>query len=110
MIYIKSLDQAKQYAGVTWPNGDPRDQELLDQIAIAEAVVADYLGVRDTPEQYTNNLIVQGATLRQLLDQWRWRGDDPETVSDSALDRPADGYLSPLVTSMLHRLRKQVLA
>lgn len=109
MNYIASLQQAKDYCGLTWANGDPQDALLLAQIEIAEAVITDYLKAADA-SVYAGNPIVTGAALRQLLDQWRWRGDDPETVSDSALDRPPDGYLSPLVTSMLHRLRDPALA
>ena len=111
MIYIASVEQAKEYLGLTWAAGDPREALLLAQIATAEGVISDYLKVpADEPTKYAAHVIVQGAALRQLADQWRWRGDDAETVTDSALDKATDGYLSPLVTSMLHRLRDPALA
>ena len=113
MIYLESLDQAKRYLGLTWPNGDPQDQELLAHIDIAEAAIADYLKVPTTPEKFAGNLVVRGATLRQLADLWRFRGDDAETLAAgnvSSDHRTPDGYLSPLVTSLLHRLRDPALA
>ena len=112
-MYV-TLDQFKDYAGITTPPGDPGDLFLQELIDRAEAVIADYLKNPD-PDVWVGNLIVQAATLRQAMDLYRWRGDDADTLSGKALAAPPGwsgtlGIPSPLVANMLHRLRDPALA
>jgi hypothetical protein len=102
---LVTIEQAKDYLALTWPAGSPADAQLAADIDIAEAVVLDYLKKPD-PALWVGNAIVQGAILRYLVEYRRFRGDDETTYEQ----RPADGYLTPLITSMLHRLRDPACA
>lgn len=95
------------------PSGGVDDVDLADKLTQAHAIVLEYLGAAvptgdDAWTSATVPAVVAAAILRQAADLYRHRGDE-ETAATAAA-RVADGYLSPKVTALLHRLRRQVVA
>ncbi len=93
----------------------PMLRDLTTKMAHASALILDYLKVSlDSPpdwdaEANTVPLVVQLATLCQLAELWRFRGDDPGTVEQTP-NYGSDGQLSPQVTNYLRRWRDPTLA
>jgi hypothetical protein len=103
---LATLQDAKDHLRVTWPDGDPQEPELQAKLDAAEAIVLDYIEApAATP--WVGDLTVRAAILLTLGELWRFRGDDLETQQQP---READGYLNPVITTLLHRKRKRALA
>lgn len=89
-------------------------RDLDMKMALAEALILDYLKVSLTSppdwdvEANTVPLVVQIAVLVQLAELWRFRGDDPATVTET--QAYPDGQLSPQVTNYLRRWRDPAIA
>lgn len=112
---IVSLDQALEHLGLSSSN---RDADLQLKIDAATQMVCEYISDRQPEdEDWIAEIegwdsgdpppIIVAAVLVQLGEFYRFRGDDMST------DRPpvlAHGFLSPMVTSMLHRYRSPSLA
>lgn len=89
-------------------------RDLQTKMAHADALILDYLKVSlvsppdwDADAQ-TVPLVVQLATLCQLAELWRFRGDDAGTIDQSI--KFEDGQLSPQVTNYLRRWRDPAMA
>lgn len=88
----------------------PTDDEVLFKMALAEAIILDYLKiVAVSPPIWTdeNNVppVVQAAILLELGELWRFRGDD-----QSGQGPQNDGNLSPMIVGLLRRYRDPALA
>lgn len=101
-----TLAEAKDHLRLTWPEGDPQDADLQSKMDDAEAVIVDYLKSPDATA-WIGDRVVRAAILLELGVLWRFRGDDLETHQQP---RPADGYLDPTITSLLHRKRMPAIA
>lgn len=103
MSIVVTLQDAKDHLRITTPAGDPGDADLQQKTDAAEAIIQDYLKVDalDPTDQ-----VVKAAILLELGELYRFRGDDIETLPRA----PADGYLTPAITSLLHRKRDPALA
>lgn len=110
-----TLERAKRHLRL----GDALDQdlELTQTIAQAEAIVLDYVAQRRTDDtsplwasevagwnELTVPPAIAAAILIQAAELWRFRGDD------EAGPARQHGYLSPMVTAILHRYRDPALA
>lgn len=104
---VVTLEQAKLHLRITSTEADDDIEAKLNQ---ANALVMDYLkeGADETWTDENAPLLVQAAVLEQLDELWRFRGDDEELAG--AAPPPADGYLSPRIARLLHRLRPITLA
>lgn len=90
------------------------DEDLRMKLYAATAVVLEYLA-RPTDLAWTAELaawtidtvprVVQAAILVQVAELSRFRGDDAGMTPT-----PNHGFLSPLVTALLHRYRDLTLA
>lgn len=98
MSTIVTLDEAKQHLRRLTPAGDPSDADLQLKIDQAEAIIQDYC---EAEALDPTDLVIKAAILLELAELDRWRGDDAETQQRA----PADGYLIPIVTAILHRRR-----
>jgi hypothetical protein len=96
MASVVTLQEAKDHLRITTSAGDPGEADLQAKLDAAEAVIADYLQV---PTLDPTKLHVKQAVLLELGELYRFRGDDVETLPRA----PADGYLLPAITSLLHR-------
>jgi hypothetical protein len=89
-------------------------RDLTMKKAHAEALILDYLKVSLTsPPDWdadagTVPMVVQLATLCQLAEVWRFRGDDAAAVDQAPSYE--DGQLSPQVTNYLRRWRDPAIA
>lgn len=89
-------------------------RDLTTKVAQAEALVLDYLKVSLTsPPDWdadagTVPKVVALATLCQLGEIWRFRGDDAAAVDQSPSYE--SGQLSPQVTNYLRRWRDPAIA
>lgn len=97
-----TLQQAKDHLLITTPPGDPGDVFLQQQLDMAEVIILDYLKC-PAPDP---SLVINAAILLQLGELWRFRGDD---VKDQGPNY-TDGYLSPVITNLLRRLRDPAIA
>jgi hypothetical protein len=85
---------------------DAEDEDIQRRIDMAEAIVLDYLESSGSPSPYEGDKVVEAAILYQVVELYRFRGDDPEGEGPALVD----GYLSPVVKNLLHRRRAQVIA
>lgn len=96
-------------------SSSPILRDLRTKMRQAEALILDYLKVSlvSPPdwdaEADTVPLVVQIATLVQLAELWRFRGDDAGSIEQSA-NYGTDGQLSPQVTNYLRRWRDPAIA
>lgn len=127
---LVTLAQAKRHLRLGEPDvpSSEEDADLVDKIAQASALVIDYVSQRisetdagSPPTTWAAEVatwdvnssppalpppIVQAATLVQLAELWRYRGDDP--ANDAPMRTP--GFLSPMVVSLLYRYRDPALS
>lgn len=103
-----SLAQLKRHLRILH---DDEDDELQDLADNASAVVVDYLkkpegtwteATDQTPSDAPG--VVKTAVLLQAGDLYEHRGDEDHKMA------PADGYLIPPVTRLLHRMRDPAYA
>lgn len=91
------------------------DRDLTVKIAHAEGLILDYLKVSlVSPPDWdvdagTVPMVVQLATLCQLAELWRFRGDDPATV-DSAPKYDSPGDINQQAKNYLWRWRDPAIA
>ena len=113
----QAIDHLRLPLEVGSPASDVQSSMMRDltmKIAQAEGLILDYLKVSLTsPPDWdadagTVPLVVQLATLVQLGEVWRFRGDDPGAVAETAGFE--DGQLSPQVTNYLRRYRDPAIA
>lgn len=84
------------------------EQDLVTKMEDATAIVLDYIHQRDD-HGWTVETVpgwVRAAILEQLVELWRFRGDDVEA---GAPTQP-DGYLSRRIANKLHREKDPTLA
>jgi len=107
MAVWTTLDAAKKQVGVTTTAGDPDEVDLQRRLDAAEAIVLDYVKTPYDPATATpaQAAILESAILLELGELYGFRGDNLETQKRQA----ADGYLIPIVTAVLHRLRDPAL-
>lgn len=90
------------------------DEDLRMKLYAATATVLDYIA-RPTDDVWTAEVaawtidsvprVIQQAILVQVAELYRFRGDDAGMTPT-----PNHGFLSPLVTALLHRYRDMTLA
>ena len=113
LVELVTLEQAKQRVKLPDYGSPltPEDEALQLQLLIAHEVVMDFLTQRvsdqdvweaevDTWDADTAPKRVIGAILEQFAFQYRFRGDDVET-----LKRPADDVLCLNAAALLKRFR-----
>jgi len=88
-----SLAEAKAHLKITTLDGDPRDANLETKIAMAEAIVLDYIG-DEAPDPSD---VIRAAVLVQLEELW---DANPKGMPQTP------GHLSERVTNYLRRKRK----
>jgi hypothetical protein len=114
-LELLTLDDAKRHLRLNPLAATPdEDDDLRMKVFHATALVLDYLA-RPTDATWTAEMaswttetvprVVQAAVLVQLAELYRFRGDDAGTTPT-----PEHGFLSPLVTALLHRYRDPTLA
>ena len=102
MANLVSIDEAKLQLRITWKDEDLYVQLLLDA---AESAVLDYLKreymwtASSVPPHVKLAILI---VLAEYYDSYRDGGEIDNKV--------AMGYLSPAVTSLLHRLRSPAYA
>jgi len=114
-LELVTLEDARRHLRLPTLAATPdEDEDLRMKVYTATAVVLDYLA-RPTDLTWTAEMaawtidtvprVVQAAILVQLGELYRFRGDDAGTTPT-----PEHGFLSPLVTALLHRYRDLTLA
>lgn len=113
VAYLVTLKQAKDHIGETSVVGSSRDEDLLDKLAAAQAVVLDYCNttaywraIVETWTETTVPVFVKQAILIQFAEFWRFRGDD---IAGQTPLREAGHDLSPVVEALLRRTRDPVV-
>jgi hypothetical protein len=115
MAEFVTLDQAKAHLQET--NLDAtREADLVLKLDAAERIVYDYLDLQPEPTveppiypgpplwpDDINRELVGAAILIQLGELWFDRGDNAEGV------RQTDGELSPFVSNLLRRVKRQAI-
>lgn len=95
--------------------GSPEDSDLQAKLEAAEAIVLNYIERTDDPDwsdeiaswdDTTVPKTIKAAILMEFGELYRLRGDD-EPPDQPKRDH---GFLSPIVTSLLHRYRDPALA
>ena len=92
------------------------DRDLTMKIMQASALILDYLKVSLTsPPDWnadagTVPLVVQLATLVQLGEIWRFRGDDPGTIEQNRANSSAPGDIAQQAKDYLWRWRDPAIA
>lgn len=108
-----TLEQAKWQLKLGAPGDtqpDPIDDEVMFKVALAEAIILDYLKVvQGSPPTWSDENdvppVVQAAILLELGELWRFRGDDQNGQGPQN-----DGDLSPMIVGLLRRYRDPALA
>lgn len=86
-------------------SADEDEDDITLKMSLATAIVIDYIKRPDHGwDADTVPDVVKAAILEQLVELYRFRGDDPQAPA------PADGYLSPSISRKLHRYRDPALA
>jgi len=109
MAAFVPLDAAKRHLGVTTTPGDPDELDLQRKLDAAETIVLDYVKTPYVPgEDPTGRVdrLLEAGILLELGELYAFHGDNLETQIRQA----ADGYLIPVITALLHRLRDPALA
>ncbi len=79
--------------------------DIATKMSGATAIIIDY--IKRPTHGWDSSTVpdeIKAAILMQLVDLYRFRGDDDEKPM------PADGYLSPRITRLVHRYRDPALA
>lgn len=90
------------------------EDDIVEKMSQATAIVIDY--IKRPAHGWDATTVpdgVKAAILTQLTELYRYRGDDFDDASATVIGvarPPADGYLSPRVTRLLHRYRDPALA
>jgi hypothetical protein len=113
----QAIDHLRLPLEIGSPGSDAQssmDRDLTLKMRQAEGIILDYLKVSLTSppdwdaESDTVPMVVQLATLCQLGEIWRFRGDDAAAVDQAPSFE--SGQLSPQVTNYLRRYRDPAIA